>query len=664
MPALRRSPVATVAALVAALAETPSIIEGLRISGELAAAASATIEPWATVRLLERAIVASVADGDALTAFGAIHALGRVQDDAADAVLVPLIRSPEPGIAGHAAWVLGSRLPDLSVVHGLVAMVAAGGFDGMVAQRTLLQWSPLTGRLVRNAIIDEIFHLGGSGPASDLGGDGEEDREGAVRRLLDTLDGDVQLPTVPRSPGPAGRGVTVVQPFLHARLDAAGSRLGAGDAGGIASLLRSLGSSLPRHPAVREVVTVTRAHPTADGWEGPTDELGAGHRLVRIRYGPAHEVAPADAWIHRVAIERELTHLAAALSGPVVWHLRMADVGTLAAAAVARRFGHRVVFTAAPDPHAPMVARQAAGELDRAGFGAADDHEHLWFRAVLVARLVADADRLVVLPRPDLTTTLRALLGIDVDHPDGRVVVIPEGVDTAALDRAEHRRTTTSAPASAVQRVCAALPAERRHLPWLMTVGRLNPMKGPHRLAEAWAGSPELRERFNVVVVGGDLVDPSAVERATMALIGCGGGEADGLVLAGQVRPDEVADLLVHAANGGVYVAASDKEEFGLAVVEALGAGLAVVAPEQGGASTYIDQGVTGLVTDTRSVPALRRAIVDVVALASDRGRSDQARAMVRADLSVSTMAERLGDLYAALVTRPSRDRAMSAFPR
>ena len=628
-----------------ALTDTSSITRGLRLSEDLGHVAALCPDPAAAARLLARAIVDGLDQGDALTALGAIHAIGRVADDRADATLIRLVHAGDPSIAGHAAWVLGGRIPDLGVIPTLIDQVMAGGFEAMLAQRTLVQWSVWAGPPIAEQIRRRL-----TATDTDLA---------AALRLVDTLDAAARArrPVEPMRLTPPGTPITVIQPFLHARLDAAGSRLGAGDAGGIASLLRSLGTDLAQHEAIAEVVTVTRAHPTATSWETADERLAPGHRLARVRYGEPVDIALADAWIHRVAIEREFTRLAAALTGPVVWHVRMADVGTLAATAVARQLGHRVVFTVAPDPHAVIAAHQRDGQLDRAGFGAAEATEHLWFRARLVERLAVYADRVVALPRPGLRRDLDELLGLDADPDTSPIAVIPEGVDTAVLDRAETRRTSSSsvdgtAPTypPAVAAVLAALPAERQDRPWLVTVGRLHPLKGPHRLAAAWADDPDLADRFNLVIVGGDLAAPSPTERATLDLIAAA-TTSPGLVQAGQVPPEGVADLLVHAAaHDGVYVAASDKEEFGLAIVEALGAGLVVVAPERGGASTYIDQGVNGWVTDTRSVPALRDAIFAAADAAPDRQRGADAQAFVRDELSVTTMAERLGDLYSGLV--------------
>ena len=56
---------------------------------------------------------------------------------------------------------------------------------------------------------------------------------------------------------------------------------------------------------------------------------------------------------------------------------------------------------------------------------------------------------------------------------------------------------------------------------------------------------------------------------------------------------------------GGIYVSASLKEEFGMAILEAMASGLVVVAPDGGGPATYVADGVTGILADTTSPAAL-----------------------------------------------------------
>jgi glycosyltransferase involved in cell wall biosynthesis len=75
-----------------------------------------------------------------------------------------------------------------------------------------------------------------------------------------------------------------------------------------------------------------------------------------------------------------------------------------------------------------------------------------------------------------------------------------------------------------------------------------------------------------------------------------------------------------------------------------------VVAPERGGPASYVDDGDTGVLCDTRSPEQLGRAIVLALGRATDLGRAERSRAMVRDDLSVDRMAQRLVDVYRQLL--------------
>ena len=121
-----------------------------------------------------------------------------------------------------------------------------------------------------------------------------------------------------------------------------------------------------------------------------------------------------EAWPARVAATRGIRRVLLAL-GPVdVLHLRMADVGTLAAQAVAQHLRIPVVFTLAPDPHAVLHALDMTGAIDRSNFGAADEQEHYWFRARLVRAVGRRRRARRAVPTPELRHELRELLGIDV----------------------------------------------------------------------------------------------------------------------------------------------------------------------------------------------------------------------------------------------------------
>jgi glycosyltransferase involved in cell wall biosynthesis len=104
-------------------------------------------------------------------------------------------------------------------------------------------------------------------------------------------------------------------------------------------------------------------------------------------------------------------------------------------------------------------------------------------------------------------------------------------------------------------------------------------------------------------------------------------------------------------AAGGIYVDGALKEEFGLALIEALATGLVVVAPSTGGPSTYVDQGDTGILVDPED--DLGNAIHEGFALVECSGRSLKARHMVEEHYAIDTMAKKLTDLYLTVREKP-----------
>jgi glycosyltransferase involved in cell wall biosynthesis len=184
-------------------------------------------------------------------------------------------------------------------------------------------------------------------------------------------------------------------------------------------------------------------------------------------------------------------------------------------------------------------------------------------------------------------------------------------------------------------------------------------VKGMATLVDAWANGP-LRDRANLLMIGGDLSSPSLDEREQLdlidAIVPAAERPGSGLVLAGH-RPNGVAAHWLAAARfgvpgliapGGVYVCASVKEEFGIALLEAMATGLMVVAPDGGGPATYVEHGVTGVLTETWNVSRLAEAVGLALDTASsgDEERANRAYAMVRGSFTIQSMASALGPVY------------------
>ncbi|MFZ0013619.1 MAG: glycosyltransferase family 4 protein, partial [Acidimicrobiia bacterium] len=207
-------------------------------------------------------------------------------------------------------------------------------------------------------------------------------------------------------------------------------------------------------------------------------------------------------------------------------------------------------------------------------------------------------------------------------------------------------------------------PVERRNLPLLLTVGRLHPIKGVERVVAAWAGAPAIRDAFNLVVVGGNLDEPSATESGILAEIARSlqpDGQ-EGLIMLGGRTHGDVAMVMAATVSGtaggigphGVYVCGSGKEEFGLAIVEAMAAGLPVVAPRNGGPATYVEHGFTGYLADTKDLRDIREGIFWADRVRASDLRADAARKKIETEYSLSAMADGLVELYRTAIAEPT----------
>ena len=674
------------------------------------------------------ALVEAMLDAsDAPTAIAAAHALARVPGPAPDEWLAELLAT-NGWLAPHVAWSLAERSPAGPLVAPLVGLVEAGRLGGMLAQRTLLRWAWLTPEPIerslvnrlgtevpaaaRGRLVETLGLIGGSDPRilAAIARDRDEpleartaaiaalgDRPAAETRILATIaagddaaadaarlaliDHRAWAAPVTVAPGDA---IHVAQVHLGGWLDPTLAHAGEGETGGIATLLVQLGDALAADPRVGSVTTIGRgpaAEAIASLASSTVGSTGRGHAVVTAALASHQDASFTGAWPALAAAERSLRRVLRDRR-PTVLHLRMADVGSLAASRIARRQGIPSVFTLAPDPHAVIAEMESSGELDRATFGPADARGALWFRARLVRHLADSSRQVALFPRRDLATRLHDLLGIDIAADPRRYHVVPEGIDMQPVRAARSELANLRAAATPAGRLdipdgaspvvadlaasIRALGPGRRGLPLMVSVGRLAEVKGMARIVDAFAADAGLRSRANLVIVGGNLDNPTREERAEVeqieaTLAGCP-ELAEALVLLGHRPHDDVLRVLAVAeagldewiAPGGAYVCGSRKEEFGLAIVEAMGIGLPVVAPRVGGPSSYVEDGVTGMLVDTLDRASLASGIHAALDLAGVAERAALARRLVDERFTIGAMADALARIYrTASAARP-----------
>lgn len=731
------------------LLDTDTIVEALRLGRALRETATRDPQPERTAA----AMVHLLPEGDDLAGLLLIGALGRLDSSIAGQALTELLTDERPSVREHAAWALAEQQPVDAAVGGLVAMVADGGFSGMLAQLAIEQWSPQRPETIlaalsaesrrtaqpdrRRRLIETVSLVAGSSVQALLAHVLRDRKEswqvraaaaagldrsavGSCRAALEELcrcpDRDAVLaasealagagdaasrrvlaavaagraavddPLVrqvaaralrpPCSTSPPDSGLRVAQVMLQGRFDAVNSGGGVGDSGGLSTLVAGLGRALGRRPELARSLVICRAVSGPDMAPGfarleePIEDHG---RLMRIGFGPAGDLDAARMWSHRVAIERGLERLLERVGDVDAVHLRFADAGTLAAWRVCNRAGIPVFFSLAPDPHIVIRESERSRALDRAGFAAADRLEHYLFRARLVEMLAARARGLALFPRAGQTRALAELIGFDPRQAaaEGRAHTVAEGIDPEIQRRAAARVRAAADGAGPLPPILATLssrlgrlPEGRQGLPILTAVGRFHPVKGFARLVEAWAGDSRLRHRFNLVLVGGDLEQPNRTERRVLTeidhVLSRYPKARQGLILLGHQANEEVACLLAATRLGlqpnlgdrGLFVCPSDKEEFGLALLEAMNARLPVVAPDGGGPATYLREGENGFLYRPASMDALRDALLRAAKRRCDEMLVRRAQATVAERYTMERMAQTLAGLYAERLER------------
>lgn len=211
-----------------------------------------------------------------------------------------------------------------------------------------------------------------------------------------------------------------------------------------------------------------------------------------------------------------------------------------------------------------------------------------------------------------------------------RIRVVPNGVDIAMIDKAR--------PGAEVRRELG-LPEGARVIG---LVGRLDHWGKGHK--ELFSAMAQLKERYpcHALIVGGGRREDE-VQQAAGSL-----GLAGHVHFLGSRR--DVPDLL-HAMD--IFVLPSYSEGVSLALLEAMAAGLPVIATEVGGNAEVVADGVTGLLIPPRDADALTRALERLLAdpsWANELGKN--ARRQVEANYSLERLGREINGIYEKLVDK------------
>ena len=217
--------------------------------------------------------------------------------------------------------------------------------------------------------------------------------------------------------------------------------------------------------------------------------------------------------------------------------------------------------------------------------------------------------------------------------PAGKIVTIHNGIDVEKFARA---RTE-------------AAPPDQRHKLRVGMIGHIAPIKGQEGFIRAAAIVMKERAGVEFIIAGEDKSRDGANRARVEQLIRDLGLEQN-VTLLGWI--EEAAELL---ATLDLFISPARSEPFGLSIVEAMAAGVPVIATASEGANEILDDNQTGRLVPTGDADALARAIIELLDDVSESSRlATNAQQVARDRFCLARMVELTEQTYRAVIEENS----------
>ena len=189
---------------------------------------------------------------------------------------------------------------------------------------------------------------------------------------------------------------------------------------------------------------------------------------------------------------------------------------------------------------------------------------------------------------------------------------LPHAVLAVSARVAEHVTTVDGVPSSRVRVVYNGLdldasptPAPSVNEPVVTTIGNIRRVKGHDVLLQA---APAILARFprTIFTFAGEILEPAyfaELQRTVTEL-----GLSDHVRFLGKVT-----DLRAHLSTASLFVLPSRSEGFSNALIEAMAAGVPVVATDVGGNAEAVENGVNGFVVAPDNATRLAEAMLKIL---------------------------------------------------
>ena len=242
------------------------------------------------------------------------------------------------------------------------------------------------------------------------------------------------------------------------------------------------------------------------------------------------------------------------------------------------------------------------------------------------------------LTRPHVIAISKAVMSTFDQYPRLSKTVVHNGIDLAEWRPRADR---------AAVRAALGLPEDAQVV---IVVGRLSPWKGHKTLIEAFSRLPASLGDARLLIVG-DCIFWEQSYRDELEKLAEDLGIAERTVFTG--HREDIPDLL---AASDLFCLPSQNEPFGRVVIEAMAAGLPVVATRGGGVPEIVEDKRTGLLVTTDRVAEMSSALAELLADEPRRrqmGRAGLRRAREHFDLAVTVA--KIEDVYDRLLQRKTQ---------
>jgi len=394
-------------------------------------------------------------------------------------------------------------------------------------------------------------------------------------------------------------GVSILQSMFYGDFEDSGK----GNNGGLAVLLKSLGEEVSKDDRISYVFTITI---TQESTKPFISFHGDKHVFIRL---PIYlERSRSDKFIKReLFIKRQIAnYLKRSNIQPDVFHIRFLDNASKAVAHLSKELNSKLVFTLTPDPHRNMF--EGSGQLKELEF---NDLIEKLNKIKIGDELIHTSDGIVGIGNGDVKTELAVYFPqFKDDDVNGKIKMIGEGIQTGQAidveDVAAHSNALTE---------WSEANEGFFEKPVILNVGRLAVLKGQMELLKAWANS-KLSDTHNLLIIGGDLERPSKEEKMVMEFFEDflqqhpefkGRFIHKGAMSNLDIRSLERKIIKKDFDYPHIYLCSSVKEEFGIAILEAMSIGFLTLGPIKGGVKSYMKNGENGFLIDTSNAKTIAK---------------------------------------------------------